>query len=120
MLLNQLDAIMASTNDPKRSKRVLSDSDSDMDKEIRTWPKFVVVQHKEEGSRLKINPFALSKAIQGIAGTVDSVKKLHNGSILIKCASKTQSDNLLNTTTLLSTPVEVTPHKTLNYSKGII
>ena len=106
---------MATKADPKRAKRNLSedDSDTDMDKntdknrDAASWTRYVVVEGKDKDSPLKINPFALSKAIQGVAGTVKSVKKLRSGSLLIECANESQSKNLLKTTSLATVPVQI-------------
>ena len=111
---------MASKADPKRSKRNLPDDDSDSETELNTWPRFIVLESGDISKPLKINPFALSKAIQGVAGSVKSVKKMSNGSYLVECANKAQSDNLLRTTKLATVDVSTFPHKSLNYSKGII
>ena len=45
---------------------------------------------------------------------------MKNGSILIECNRQKQSQNLLSLTTVLDIPVAASPHRTLNYSQGII
>ena len=88
------------SNNPKKLKRVLSDSDDDVDSTMRvasSFAKFVVVNSATEHP-LKLNPFVVEKTIKGIAGTVASVKRLRTGGILIECINKQQSLNLLSTT----------------------
>ena len=113
---------MATPTDPKRSKRYLSDdSDSETEKsKAPIWPRFIVIESAIKDKPLKINPFLLSKTIQSIAGNVKSLKKLHSGSLLIECANEHQSKNLLKTQSLASIPVQVSPHRSLNYCKAIL
>ncbi len=68
----------------------------------------------------KLNPFAISKGINGIAGEVRNIKRLRSGSLLIECNRKQQATNLLSTDMFVGIPVKVSAHRTLNTSKGII
>ncbi|XP_067682690.1 A disintegrin and metalloproteinase with thrombospondin motifs adt-1-like [Haliotis asinina] len=52
--------------------------------------------------------------IQGIAGDVKNIRRLHSGALLIECAKRQQSTNLLNTKTFAGISVTVPAHKTLN------
>ena len=114
---------MATPTDPKRSKRYHSEDDSESENEktkTTIWPRFLIIESAIKDKPLKINPFLLSKTIQSIAGTVKSIKKLRSGSLLIECANEQQSKNLLKTNSLATIPVQVSPHRTLNYCKGIL
>ena len=51
---------------------------------------------------------------------VKSVKKLRNQTLLVETTRKSQTENLLRTKTFFNLPVQVSEHKTLNSSKGII
>ncbi|XP_067654075.1 uncharacterized protein [Haliotis asinina] len=62
----------------------------------------------------------LEKAIQGIAGTVKNVTKIRSGSLLIECVKREQAANLMETKSFANIPVKCYPHKSLNFSKGII
>lgn len=59
----------------------------------------------------------VQKCVSGIAGSVESIKKLRSGSILIQSRNRQESVNLL---AVKHFAVKVTPHKTLNSSKCII
>ena len=48
------------------------------------------------------------------------MKKLKNQTLLVETTRKSQAENLLKTKTFFNLPVEVSEHKTLNSSKGII
>ena len=115
---------MASMSDPKRPKRSLSNSEneesSSSKSQYSSWPRFVVVESPDSSTPLKLNPFALSKAVKGVAGDVKSIKKLRSGAVLIECGTKAQSSNLLNVKSLAGVSVSASAHRTLNHSKGIM
>lgn len=85
------------------------------------WPKYLVIQdvNQTESSILSLSPFAIAKGIEGIAGEPKTVKKLRDG-ILVEVTKKSHSDNLLKCGTFVNHPVTVSPHRTLNSSKGVI
>lgn len=114
------------TNDVSRDirkKRPLSDSDSSESEDINVdmWPRYLVMHSTEENhTLLKLSAFAIHKAIIGIAGKNEEIKRLRNGDILIKVTKKQYCTNLLSVTRLVDVPVQVTPHRSLNSVKGII
>ena len=61
-----------------------------------------------------------AKVIQGIAGEVKAVKSLRNGDILVHCALRSHALNLLKLKAFAGIPCKVSPHRSLNSSKGII
>ena len=62
----------------------------------------------------------IEKQIESLIGTPKSVKKLKNKTLLVETSRKSQTDNLLKTSTFLGLKVSFTEHKSLNSSKGII
>jgi len=85
------------------------------------WPRYLVVHATEPTLSLsKISPFALYKAIKGIAGEPEEVTRMRSGDLIVKVARKSHSDNLLKTTKIVEVPVQVSPHTRLNSVKGII
>ena len=107
-------------------KRVWDDdSDPDSDDEIlmkseTNWPKFLIVESASEDLPLqKLSPFAVQKGFQAIAGTLKSIKRLGDGS-LVECSKRAQAQNLLRTNRFIDRPVRVLIHKTLNSSRGVI
>jgi 16S rRNA (cytosine(1402)-N(4))-methyltransferase len=67
--------------------------------------------------------FAIAKAIQGIAGTIKNVQKIHSdprGSLLVEVSTFAQSMDLLKTQLLANVPAICFPHVSLNQSKGVI
>ena len=104
-----------------------SDSDND---EIDTstifrtqenFAKFLIIESTNKDKPItSLSPFVIEKQIEALIGTVKSVKKLRNQTLLVETTRKSQTENLLRTKTFFNLPVEVSEHKTLNSSKGII
>ena len=55
-----------------------------------------------------------------IAGDPKSIKNLRSGDLLIQCAKEAHEKNLLQMKTFCGLKCSVTPHSSLNTSKGII
>ena len=102
---------------------VLSVADSDQNRRFLDddWPRFLVIKSKDDKSIVKHNFFVISKAIQGIAGTVKKVTpQKKSDMILVQVENRQQSINLLDTDMLHDIPVEITAHRTMNSCKGVI
>ena len=84
------------------------------------FPKFLVIQSKEEKQITSLSPFIIEKQIESLIGTPKNVKKLKNGTLLVETNRKSQSENLLKITKFFNLNVTVTEHKILNSCKGII
>ena len=84
------------------------------------FPKFLVIQSKEEKQITSLSPFISEKQIESLIGTPKNVKILKNGTLLVETNRKSQSENLLKITKFFNLNVTVTEHKTLNSCKGII
>ena len=112
--------IMSSTQ--KKAKRALSESDDDSVEQQRVnFPRFILIEAVDSSKPItKISPFVIEKQMKSILGTPKSVKSLRNGSLLVEITSKAQSQNLLSTNTFFGHSVKVSPHKSLNSSKGVI
>jgi len=82
------------------------------------WPEYLLIQGN--GEELIDNPFLTAKTIKSVAGEVKEVKRLRNGELLVHCATRSQSLNLLKLKSFAGIPCKVTPHKSLNSSKGIV
>ena len=74
----------------------------------------------EEKAVTSLSPFIIEKQIESIIGSPKSVKKLKNKTLLVEINRKSQTENLLKTTTFFGLRVSVTEHQSLNSSKGII
>ena len=91
------------------------------DPEPLHWPRFLIAKSRDDMCITKHNAFVISKAIQGITGTSTVVKRLVKaGLLLIEVDCRNYANNLLKTTMFHNIPVEITEHRTLNSSKGVI
>ncbi|XP_046559506.1 uncharacterized protein LOC124268557 [Haliotis rubra] len=107
------------THEPEDSASSEDDDPSIQKINSDHWSRFLVMS-STDGSALKLNPFAIAKGIEGLAGEVKEVKMLRAGCLLIECKKHIQSQILLSTKSLANVPVQVSPHRTLNSSKGIV
>ena len=83
------------------------------------WAKFLIIA-AEDRALAKASPFLVDKTIQSVAGTVTNVTKQRNGNLLVECAKKQQSLILLKCDHIGDIKVKVSPHLTLNTSRGIL
>ena len=108
-------------------KRPRPDSDDD-EHEASTiftsqenFARYLIIESKnKEKPVTSLSPFVIEKQSESMIGTAKSVKKLKNGTLLVETTRKTQTENLKKQTSFFGVPVEVTEHKSLNSSKGII
>ncbi|XP_071118321.1 uncharacterized protein [Haliotis cracherodii] len=103
----------------KRKHIDASSSDEETAIQIDSWARFIVIEASDHQA-LKLNPFAISKAINGCCGKVENVSRLRNGSILVECARRQQSLNLLSLSQFANVEVVVSAHRTLNSCRGIV
>ncbi|GFS54364.1 hypothetical protein TNIN_58841 [Trichonephila inaurata madagascariensis] len=72
------------------------------------FPKFIVLHATDNRKLSNASPFLISKAVQGSAGSVKSIKKLPSGDLLIETATQAQSINLLQCTNLSNVSITAT------------
>lgn len=115
---------MAPQNQKRKKERNndLSDSDPEICVEpTSSWSRFLVIQGTDPEKPLqKLSPFAVAKGIKGLAGEPKKVNRLHSGDLLVEVGQRCHSDNLLRSTELAGIPITVSPHKYLNFKKGIV
>ncbi|GBN27436.1 hypothetical protein AVEN_131173-1 [Araneus ventricosus] len=85
------------------------------------FPTFFIIQRKSESKETfhGVSPF-LVEAISGSIGEVKSTKKLRSGDLLVEVGSFKQAKEIVNLKALSTIPFQVSPHPTLNSSKGVI
>ena len=85
------------------------------------FAKFLIIESTNKDKPItSISPFVIEKQIEALIGTVKSVKKLRKQTLLVETTRKSQTENFLRSKTFFNLPLEVSKHKTLNSSKGII
>ena len=116
-------------NSSKKPKRAHSDSEDDFqtisdsttNSQPSNFPHFIIIESADENNPItNVSPFAIEKQLSGILGTPKSVKKLKNGTILVECGTRQQSENLLKNKTFVGHEVYIYAHKTLNSSRGVV
>ena len=96
------------------------DSDTDQDSPLN-FPRWLIIEAAEPEQNLsKLSPFVLGKALSAQIWTLKSVKRLYKGDILVETDKATYSKMLLGLTQLAGVPVKVSPHRSLNVSRGVI
>ena len=110
------------SNNLKRTRQDLSETDSDNDTQPDVWPHFLLIKGSDDSNSIKnMSPFAVQKGIKGVVGTdIQNVTRLRSGDLLAEVSSEKHSRLLLNTKTIGSFPVSVTPHRSLNSCKGVV
>ena len=67
-----------------------------------------------------LSPFVIEKTLQGCVGTVKMANKLQSGVLLVEVTREAQANKLMKLSTILDLAVKVTPHRSLNSSKGVV
>ena len=84
-------------------------------------PIFLIIHSEKEGETISsLAPLIVHKTIMSIAGEPKSIKNLRSGDLLIQCAKESHEKNLLQIKTFCGLKCSITPHSSLNTSKGII
>ena len=84
-------------------------------------PRFLIIHSEVEGKDISLlSPFLIHKTIMSMAGELKSIKNLRSGDLLIQCAKEPHEKSLLKMKTFCGLKCSVTPHKSLNTSKGIV
>ncbi|XP_071114709.1 uncharacterized protein [Haliotis cracherodii] len=109
----------SSRSEKKRRLEDIDISSGSISQTIDTWARFLVIEAADK-LPIKLNPFAISKAVSGICGEVKNVTRLRSGSLLVVCARRQQSLNLLSISTFANIEVAVSVHITLNSCRGIV
>lgn len=85
-------------------------------------PKYLLMKRRENEESLKnVSPYLLRKVIDAVCGEIEMCKKLYNGEVLLKTKNFVQDTKLIKLSSLSPTiKIEVTEHKSLNYTKGVL
>ncbi|GBN43431.1 hypothetical protein AVEN_119220-1 [Araneus ventricosus] len=83
------------------------------------YSRFFVI-NSENNTLKNTSPILIHKSIVAFVGETKSIKKLNNGSLLIEVTNSKQAENIKKLKRIRNIEVTVTPHRTLNYSKGVI
>jgi len=82
--------------------------------------KYFILSAADGSSLSLMSPFLLGKAVKLQAGSVANIRKLRNGTVLIKTKDTKQAAPLQRLEKIQEIPVKVDAERTLNYSKGVV
>ena len=92
---------------------------TDMKKAKIMFPRFLLMMSGDEDKSLsRLSTFAIQKGIEGLVGEPKNIKRLRSGDLLIEVDRETYSTKLLAIKEIAGIPVKVSPHRTLNTSRG--
>ncbi|XP_023243206.1 uncharacterized protein LOC111641286 [Centruroides sculpturatus] len=100
--------------DPKPSKN------KDKPENTASQPSYLIVHATGEKPLSKCSPFLIQKLFESTIGHLKKTQKLRSGDLLVETASPQQSAKLLAAKKLGDIEVTVTPHGSLNSSRGVI
>ncbi|GBN40489.1 hypothetical protein AVEN_275199-1 [Araneus ventricosus] len=89
---------------------------------VTNFPTFFLIKRNSTSNETfhTVSPFLVEKAITATVGDVKSTKKLRSGDLLVEVQSRKQSEQIVNLKTFSNIPVTVSPHASLNSSKGVV
>ncbi|GFY16151.1 hypothetical protein TNCV_2347961 [Trichonephila clavipes] len=85
-----------------------------------SFPNFIVLHSTDNRKLSNASPFLISKAVQGSAGSVKSIKIIIRRFTDRNCNTSTINQSPTMYKNLSNIPITATSHKTLNSSKGVI
>nr|KAG5699694.1 hypothetical protein BaRGS_022092 [Batillaria attramentaria]KAG5712515.1 hypothetical protein BaRGS_011489 [Batillaria attramentaria] len=84
------------------------------------WPRFLIVHCTAEGKKAaRLHPFLVGETLRSCTGRPDA-SRLRSGDLLVECKRKAHSNSLLQLQKIGDYPVTVSPHRSLNSSRGVI
>ncbi|GBL77306.1 hypothetical protein AVEN_94877-1 [Araneus ventricosus] len=106
---------MGKKSGPFSGQQIASNSSSN-------FPTFFLIKRvsTSDESFHSVSPFLVEKAITGSIGDVKSTKKLRSDDLLVEVQSRKQSEQILKLKKISTIPITVSPHASLNSSKGVI
>ncbi|GBO16030.1 hypothetical protein AVEN_115801-1 [Araneus ventricosus] len=89
---------------------------------LPNFPTFFLIKRSSTSNENfhTVSPFLVEKAIIATVGEVKSTKKLRSGDLLVEVHSRKQSQQIVKLKTFSNIPITVSPHASLNSSKGVI
>ncbi|XP_067142484.1 uncharacterized protein [Centruroides vittatus] len=83
-------------------------------------PAYLIVHATGEKPLAKCSLFLIQKLFESTIRHLKKIQKLRSGDLLVETASPQQTTKLLSSTTLGDMGISVTPHGSLNSSRGVI
>ncbi|XP_023213777.1 uncharacterized protein LOC111616614 [Centruroides sculpturatus] len=106
--------------DPKNSKHFEKATISTTKEKTSSQPAYLIVHATGEKPFAKCSPFLIQKLFESTIGHLKKIQKLRSGDLLVQTASPQQTTKLSTMKTLGDMGILVTPHRSLNSSRGVI
>ncbi|XP_023238775.1 uncharacterized protein LOC111637504 [Centruroides sculpturatus] len=106
--------------DPKNSKHFDKTTISTTKEKTSSQLAYLIVHATGEKPLAKCSPFLIQKLFESTIGHLKKIQKLRSGDLLVETASPQQTTKLSTMKTLGDMGILVTPHRSLNSSRGVI
>ncbi|XP_023214518.1 uncharacterized protein LOC111617468, partial [Centruroides sculpturatus] len=106
--------------DSRNLKPLNRDKLSPVTSNVSSTATYLIVHATGDKPLAKCSPFLIQKIFESTIGHLKKIQKLRSGDLLVETASPQQTVNLLAIKTLGDMEVTVTPHGSLNSSRGVI
>ena len=83
------------------------------------WPRVLVIT-SEDGQQVPLGHYAVAKAVEGLTTNPKRLTKAKAGYYVVEVTTDSASKILLSSTKLANTAVKITPHRSLNTTRGVI
>ena len=105
----------------RQTKRICPGSGS-TNEEVEHFSRWLVIQATDDNQQSinRLSPFVVGKALKCQVGTLETVKRLQRGYLLVQTNNRIYSDLLPGMTSLADVPVMSSPHRSLSSSKGVV
>lgn len=87
---------------------------------VPTFVKYYVIHSVGNTSARKLSPFLMAKILTQKLGPAYKASKMSSGDILLELKEKQQVEKLLDVTSIGDVAVTISPHRSLNTSRGVI
>ncbi|GBM98004.1 hypothetical protein AVEN_22935-1 [Araneus ventricosus] len=89
---------------------------------VSNFPTFYMIKRNSTANETfhTVSPFLVEKAITETVGEIKSTKKLRSGDLLVEVHSRKQSQQIVKLKNFSNIPISISPHASLNSSKGVI
>ncbi|XP_075746347.1 uncharacterized protein LOC119171694 isoform X1 [Rhipicephalus microplus] len=108
-------------SDRASSKRVRTEDINFFMRPRQTFPRFHVIHCEKTNKQARtVSPFVVARSLTETLGAGYKVTKMASGDLLLEIHEQNQFDKLNTLTTFGDTPISITPHRSMNSSRGVV
>ncbi|GFQ71498.1 uncharacterized protein TNCT_54791 [Trichonephila clavata] len=90
-----------------------------VEQQLYLTARFFIIKKNDENF-LNVSPFLIHKAITSAIEAVKTNRKMRSGDLFLEVTSSNQASALMNLKKMAHFDITVTPHTSLNFSRGVI